>query len=259
MTTVYDEIGEAYRGLAANALDRRHVFTYTVQQAIAKKFGENGLTGRLVFDAGTGGGYWARQFVELGASHVKAVDVSDVELTAARIAGVDRITYHKVDLAQEPTMHQRLFDHFEADFAFAGLVLHYAERVEDLWAMCKHLALNLHRGGTLMALVANPDNPTFEMLDKYRCQTVPCGSPAKPHQFKVTLLDWEGELPAESFDIYHYNRNTYGSALVHAGFKGDITWTKLKVDPAHADDIEPGFWNDYLEKSPIMLMTCTKR
>lgn len=260
MTKTYNEIGASYRGLAENARDRKYLFNYTVEQAIAAQFGSTDLKDKVVFDAGTGGGCWARRFAELGAARVLAVDSAKHELEAARAATSSKvIEYRHLDLGEAPTLFDKLYAGLDADLAFAGLVLHYARNYQQLLGMCEHVAMRMKSGGIFMALVANPDDPTFQEAERYRCETVRCTERGMDsNMYRVTLYDWLGEASPESFVITHHNRNVYKSALSPAGFNR-IAWHKLSVDPAHADDPVPGFWNGYIEKSPIMLLTCRRR
>lgn len=141
---VYDEIAEAYSAKTKtapfNALYER--------PAMMRLIGD--VSGKHVFDAGCGHGYYAEQMIEGGAARVVGIDASRkmVELAKARLG--ERVELHVADVGGAL---DEFADEGSMDLVICPLVLHY---IDDLSAPLGAFAKLLRPGGALVLSVGHP-------------------------------------------------------------------------------------------------------
>lgn len=143
--TQYDAIGELYeraKHLPVGLAERG-----TLLAALPD------LAGRSVLDVGAGTGFYARLFKQLGAARVTGVDASSEMVDYARLVEERAplgITYQVHDAATLPRLG-------EFDVVSSVWLLGYAPGEAALDEMLARLVANLADGGTLVALVPNPE------------------------------------------------------------------------------------------------------
>lgn len=145
MTDQYDAIGQLYERTKHLPIGRAEQGTLVAALP--------DLTGRSVLDVGTGTGFYPRRYMELGAARVTGVDSSPEMIAYARRVEERAplgITYEVHDAAALPRIG-------EFDVVTSVWLLGYAPGEAALDEMLDRLLANLARGGTLVALVPNPD------------------------------------------------------------------------------------------------------
>jgi SAM-dependent methyltransferase len=145
MTGQYDAIGQLYeraKRLPVGVAERG-----TLLAALPD------LAGRSVLDVGTGTGFYPRLYKQLGAARVTGVDASPEMVAYARQVEEREplgISYEVHDAAALPKLG-------EFDVVTAVWLLGYAPGEAALDGMLARLVANLAAGGTLVALVPNPE------------------------------------------------------------------------------------------------------
>jgi toxoflavin synthase len=120
------------------------------------------LAGRTVLDVGTGTGFYPRLFTGLGAARVTGVDASPEMIAYARQVEEREplgISYEVHEAATLPRLG-------EFDVVTAVWLLGYAPGEAALDEMLARLVANVAEGGTLVALVPNPEID-WDRLDIY--------------------------------------------------------------------------------------------
>jgi SAM-dependent methyltransferase len=111
------------------------------------------LRGKSVLDVGTGTGWYPRKYKALGATDVVGVDASTEMITYARRLEDQQgmgIRYEIDDGGALPKLG-------EFDVVTTIWLLGYAEGLDALDAMLRHLLANVAPGGTFVALTPNPE------------------------------------------------------------------------------------------------------
>jgi len=147
-------------------------------------------------------------------------------------------------------------DLVQADLAFAGFFLHYAQTRAQLFAMCEGIARNLKPGGLMLGLNSNPHQATFRG-EAYFTTTLPYRTEGEGSRMQVSLYDPRGQAPPLRFPIYHWGPETYAEAFAAAGLEL-IGWEGLSLDPRCVDRFPPGYWDHYLDQPPILVPVCRK-
>jgi toxoflavin synthase len=154
MTGQYDAIGQLYeraKHLPVGVAERG-----TLLAALPD------LAGRSILDVGTGTGFYPRLYKQLGAARVTGVDASPEMVAYARQVEEREplgISYEVHDAAALPKLG-------EFDVVTAVWLLGYAPGEAALDGMLARLVANLAGGGTLVALVPNPELD-WDGLDVY--------------------------------------------------------------------------------------------
>jgi SAM-dependent methyltransferase len=120
------------------------------------------LAGKSVLDVGTGTGFYPRRYKQLGAALVTGVDASPEMIAYARLVEEREplgILYEVHDAASLPKIG-------EFDVVTAVWLLGYAQGEAALDGMLARLLANVAGGGTLVALVPNPEFD-WDWLDVY--------------------------------------------------------------------------------------------
>jgi SAM-dependent methyltransferase len=232
MSAQYDEIGGRYAGWKETPVPT-YAELPTVRRLLVGQ-----IEGREVLDLACGTGYYSRKLKQWGAARVVGVDVSQAMIAEAREAEAGEkagIEYVLADAATLPVL-----DAF--DLATAMYLLHYAETPEAMRRMCWNIAANLKSGGTLVALLPEPDY----VMGK---------GETEPYGFTYRLLasDKQGMLvhadvhtdPPFSIEYRHWARWVFEDALCSAGFT-NLRWHPFEVSPEGLARFGEAYWRDFL-------------
>ena len=223
----YDRIAGQYDKSAEGRSDRDMVLCPSAQYYLGD------VTGKRVLDLACGSGYYTRLISKWGAKKVVGIDISPDMIALSRQheqtieAGIE---YRVADVGQ-------LGELGEFDIAFAAFLLHYATSVEQLNAMCRNIMRNLADGGRLVAFNENPRFPVHVGI-KYGLKVSAPGEVRDGTKLKKIFYKEDREV--FSVEYYHYEPDTYETALKSAGFL-QIEW-KPYVGSKYAGD----YWHDYL-------------
>jgi len=228
----YDALGQTYERA-------KHIPTGLAEQATFLSALPD-LAGKSVLDVACGTGFYAREFVELGAAKVVGVDSSaEMVAYATYVEGKEPlgIEYRQLDAADLPVLGG-------FDVVTAVWLLGYAEDPAALDRMTANLAANLAPGGRLVVLVPNPD-ADFDTLagpyGRYGYDVIRVGQPTFRQPVSVRVLD----EPAFAFDSYFWPVGAFEGALSRVGLV-EVTRAPTVVP---ADDRGEEFWAD-LRRSP---------
>jgi toxoflavin synthase len=243
MTQQYDAIGRLYeraKHLPVGVAERG-----TLLAALPA------LTGRSVLDVGAGTGFYARLFASRGASRVTGVDASPEMVAYARLVEQREplgITYEVHDAATLPVLGA-------FDVVSAVWLLGYAPGGAALDGMLARLLANLAAGGTLVALVPNPelDWDRLDILPRYGIEAAKTEMSEGRQGYSVHI----GGEPPIDFVGFSWPPGVLEAAFGRAGL------TALRRHPVtipadalaeHGD----GYWSDLVANPTFAVFTAVK-
>jgi toxoflavin synthase len=208
------------------------------------------ISGLTALDLACGEGHYARMIRRHGAARVIGVDISEGMIALAREEEAREplgVEYRKAGVEDLGVVGA--FDVISAVY-----LLHYAPTREHLAAMCRTIAANLRPGGRLVVMIGNIGPGMPVEISKYGWKV----SDPKPIEegmaYRLTCL-----LGPDSFEIqnYFYAHSTYETVLREAGFNS-VRWQPPAVSPAGIEQYGPDYWQDFLEKAPIIGLECRR-
>ncbi|MFG2603226.1 class I SAM-dependent methyltransferase [Streptomyces sp. NPDC048514] len=239
---LYDEIGEAFEGIKALPLAR-----FAEVPGFLALVGD--VSGKSVLDLACGTGFYSREFKRGGASHVLGVDISSAMVDAARAReGGDPLGVHYEvgDVAELRTFEQRF------DIAVAVQLFNYAEDVDTIERMCRHIHRSIADGGEFFVFTQNPDlRLDGPSLAKYGflCESLD-QTEIGPRVRITALVD-----PPISFVANPPSREVFEKCLRAAGFY-EVTWVPLEVSAAGVREYGEDFWDVYAANPPLTMLRC---
>ena len=245
MTTDYDLIAAEYKR-AKQQPWRMHVEYHTL-------FGMAGsLAGQSVLDLACGEGFHTRFIRRNGASEVVGVDISQGMVDLARQQEAREplgIEYVRADAAEIEL--GRKFD-----LVMAAYLLNYAHDEAELDRMARAITRHLKPGGRFVTV---NNNPLHERQDFYASRKYGFVKHAASPLANGVPVEYEFFLDgAESVTITNYHLDTalHDRVLREAGFR-DVSWHPPRLAPGAADSVEPGYWDEFLERPPVTFLECT--
>jgi toxoflavin synthase len=203
------------------------------------------LAGASVLDVGTGTGFYPRRYKALGASTVVGVDASTEMITYARRVEEQQplgITYEIDNGAALPKLGA-------FDVVTAIWLLGYAEGVDALDAMLRHLLANLAPGGALVALTPNPELDWDPLLhyERYGLTAERTGQSHGRQGYAVHMISdppfdfvgfhWPPGVIEAAFDragLRHVHRQPVSVPADALAEHGDAYWAELIANPTFA-------------------------
>ncbi|WP_158888751.1 class I SAM-dependent methyltransferase [Amycolatopsis anabasis] len=210
-----------------------------------------GLRGRSVLDVGCGTGFYPRKFREAGARRVIGVDSSREMISHAQ--GIEEhdplgVSYEVHDAASLPKIG-------DFDVVTAIWLLGYAEGEDGLDRMVTGLAANLAAGGTLVALVPNPDLDwdhfaAYQPYGLWGTKTVTSSGR------QGCVVHVAGDPPFD-FESYFWPPGVIEASLDRAGFTG-VRRHPPEVPPKAMADRGEAFWAPLLANPTFAVLTATR-
>jgi ubiquinone/menaquinone biosynthesis C-methylase UbiE len=245
MTTDYNQIASEYKE-AKQQPWREFVESFTLFNCLGD------LSGKSVIDLACGEGYYTRRLKARGAARVLGVDLSEkmVELgekeEKQRPIGVSYQVGDVKDLqVREPF-----------DIACAAYLLNYASTREELLSMCQAIARVLKPGGRFVTVNSSPLHlpAHFGEVRKYGFSKTVVGKFGEG-----APIIWKFFLDGREFEITNYQLGveTHEWAFRQAGLS-NVRWHPAQLSPAGEKQDGREFWSDFLERSPICFIECTK-
>lgn len=243
MTQQYDAIGELYertKHLPVGVAERG-----TLVSALPD------LAGGSVLDVGAGTGFYPRLFKRLGAARVTGVDASPEMIAYAPLVEEREplgIAYEVQDAAALPKLG-------EFDVVTAVWLLGYAPGEAALDGMLANLVANLAEGGTLVALVPNPelDWDGLDIFPRYGLTAAKTASSEGRQGYSVHI---DGEPPID-FEGFSWPPGVLEAAFACAGLTGvrrhPVTIPEDALAERGAD-----YWADLLANPTFGVFTAAK-
>lgn len=209
------------------------------------------LTGKSVLDVGCGTGFYARMFVERGAAKVTGIDASQEMITYARRVEEREplgITYELYDGAVLPILGA-------FDVVTAVWLLGYAPGVEALDGMLAHLVANLAPGGTLVALVPNPelDWDRLDIFPKYGIEARKTEESFGRQGYAVHIDD----DPPVDFEGFAWPPGVVAAALDRAGLS-DVRRVPVTIPAEFLAERGEEYWAELIENPTFAVYTATR-
>lgn len=236
MAELYDSIADDYQSFydlpAAEHLEM-HTFLGLVGD----------IPGQLVLDLACGEGVYTRSLLACGAASALGVDISPRMIELAREKETNRPTGARYEVADARTMGRM----GQFDLVSACYLLNYAASDNDLLAMCRTIAANLHPGGRFAGLVTNlhADPEHYDAFVKYGFGMT-AAAPLKNGDEITITLHLAGTGTAKKlvkFPNYYLSSETYDWAFREAGLS-DVTRHRPIVSREGIDRFGAEFWAD---------------
>jgi SAM-dependent methyltransferase len=243
VTQQYDAIGELYertKNLPVGVAERG-----TLLAALPD------LAGRSILDVGAGTGFYARLFKRLGAARVTGVDASPEMVAYARLVEEREplgISYQVHDAAALPRLG-------EFDVVTAVWLLGYAPGETALDGMLANLVANLAAGGTLVALVPNPelDWDGLDIYPRYGLLAAKTEISAGRQGYTVHI---DGDPPID-FEGFSWPPGVLEPAFERAGLTGVRRHPVTIPDDALAER-GADYWAELVANPTFGVFTATK-
>lgn len=203
---------------------------YTIRQLLGD------VAGLRVLDAGCGDGIYSRRLVDMGASHIIAVDktASMIELAKAKSGGYEgNIEYHLSPM-------ECFFGKGDCDLALGSYLLNYAKSPEELVAYCRAVASHLKQGGWFVVFNNNP----FEVYEGERYaeygfrKVMHGGREGAPIEYRIDGMK-------EPLINYYLPPEAHERAFAAA--KMEMQWVEVSLDPREKDNRH---WDNFFKDKP---------
>lgn len=245
MTTNYDPIAEQYKRSKQQPW-RTYIEAYTLMKLVGDP------ASQAVLDVACGEGFYTRLLRQSGAAKVTGVDLSEEMIELARRQ--EAVHKQGVDYLVGDARHLAPDDKF--DLVVAAYLLNYAQTRSDLRAMCEGIARCLKPGGRFVTVNGNPslNFPSAPSYRQYGFETSVVGT-----WQEGTPITWTFHLEDGAFHIenYYLDEKIHEEAFAAAGFR-EVRWHAPNLSPAGEAACEKGFWNTFLDHSPVTLIECVK-
>lgn len=225
---------------------RRYVEMYSYFTMLGK------LDGLSMLDLACGEGFYTRRVKRRGAGKVVGVDISEGMIHLARETEKHRplgIDYVAADIKGMGRIGQ-------FDRVIASYLLNYARTGEELFQMCRTIALNLKPGGKFVSINNNPDQPpeSFPSMRKYGFSKRLSGG---LEEGAVITYGFFREGQQFAIDNFYLSRRTHEQAFTRAGLQ-HVIWKKIQVSAEGINEHGVEHWDDFLTFEPVVGIEASK-
>ena len=231
MSTQYDKIAAAYDALTK--MPPEHIEHYKIDKILKPL-----VKDAKVLELACGLAFHARGIVDMGASHVLAIDISPGMVEVARAAATTADHTAKIDYGVQDCQKPQEYRDGPFDVVLACWLLNYAPTYEVLVATFRNAALNLRKGGifTGSTVVPAEDPPAWlEKQHKLRpkrrgiiwndlLELVEDGMRINT----TALLEENEDDNVVQFKNFHLRESLYQRAAKEAGFEDGLEWQPLE-------------------------------
>jgi SAM-dependent methyltransferase len=209
------------------------------------------VRGRSVLDVGTGTGFYPRIYKSLGAATVVGVDSSTEMITYARRVEEKEplgIGYEMSDGGALPRFG-------EFDVVTAIWLLGYAEGLDALDAMLAGLLANVADGGTLVALVPNPDLD-WDRIDEFPRYGLTATKTEVSHGRQGYAVHIDGDPPFD-FVGWSWPPGVIEAAFARAGLR-DVRRQPVTVPAAALVEHGEPYWAELVANPSFAVFTARR-
>lgn len=249
MDSQYDRIADEYDSLFFALPYRPSIEAPSVLRLVGD------VRGLSVLDLACGTGLYSRKLRQLGAARVVGIDVSAGQIAQAQAIEEQNplgITYLQGTAADLPIDEQ-------FDLVVAVYLLHYADNLDQLQAMCTEIADHLKPGCRFVTYQLNPDfsrEPGYYDSYGLLMNVKPADEAlvdGDPMSFRVRM----GDVVSDSMSLQYYSTAALTEALEHAGFS-QIRISKPEFFPGIDDTYGQEHWQKYIDSPHCILIEATK-
>lgn len=237
-----------YDSIARDLAETRHLsFRVSIEQHTARLLLPK-IAGKAVADLACGEGFYARFLRMSGADPVVGVDISPkrIEIAKAReTAEKLGIEYVVADIAEWES--PRTFD-----ICFSSYLLCQAHSEERLLAIVRGVRRCLEPGGVFVGITDNPDNDPAD-YDSYRPYGFIKSAERLPLEIgdPITYHIQNADGSVVKLDNYYIPPKIHERVFARAGFE-EFAFVRPRLDPASGAIDEPGFWDEMIDRPPII-------
>ena len=230
MSTQYDQIVNAYE--TVSNLPGEQIEHKNVERSIQPH-----LQGSKVLELACGLGMYTRRFIDMGATHVLALDISSGMIEAAKVASASPPYKSKIEYQVADCSKPTRFDEGPFDLVFAAYLLNYAPDEKTLSDSFRMASLNLKPGGIFLGTTVPPAEDPKKRIETLRAVrpkqkgilwTTILGAVEDGCKINLMALTEEKEEDNVGFDNYHLRESVYGRAAKAGGFGGGLEWERLE-------------------------------
>ena len=210
-----------------------------------------------VLELACGSGFYTYSFLEWGARHVLAVDISPVMIEEAkrrRPASLPAVNAGSneekpaVDFLLADCSKPTAYPGGPFDVVFGAWLLNYAPDRAGLIEMFQNIAVNLKPGGHFVAVTVPPTNdPRANVEAECNARPLPDASGGLFYSVHHDVPDGiyfhvhgHTELGDVAFDCYHLTEDLHKEAAREAGLKGEWQWGVTSVPERYLRGEGPG-------------------
>ncbi|GGE60036.1 class I SAM-dependent methyltransferase [Priestia taiwanensis] len=229
---IQDKVIQTFNTFAADyehSVDHSALYNCEYERPTMMECVPKDLPNKNVLDAGCAAGWYAQQFVNLGA-HVTAIDVSPEMIEATKRRVGDTCTVMCADLSAKLPFEDDTFD-----FIVSSLTLHY---IQDWDTTFQEFSRVLKKDGTFLFSVHHP------MMDQQL-------SPSDVY-FNCELVKDTWKKGGKSVDVYYYRRPL--QVIINDTIK-HFTFSRM-VEPTPTENFKKQNEESYqkLMKTPAFLI-----
>ncbi|APA11737.1 hypothetical protein SS1G_05223 [Sclerotinia sclerotiorum 1980 UF-70] len=250
MSTQYDSIGAKYDTLNVMPIQQ-------IQHVAMKRLIGTFDSPKRVLELACGTGFYTRQMVSWGASHVTALDISPAMVSTAQKSlpaeMKDNVTFCVGDCARPDIWDSAELKDQKGtfDLVVAAWLLNYAPSRAEMQRMFENIYAALKPGGKFVGLTVHaaiidkfqPDDPlnenekhlgtVYEVLGK-----VDDGYRTCCHAFTEPEIKWE---------FYFLREDVYSKAALGAGM-GELEWNVVLPGEEQVEKLGKEYWQSYLDR-----------
>ena len=244
MPNQYDSLGTSYDATKSIPATRSHVAT--LDHVVGS------VANLRILDLACGSGFYSRQYIAQGASHVTGVDLSSGMIKSAEEAtGADPKIRYIVGDCTKP-LYDVDVPEGSFDLVLGFWLLNYATNQEELNAMWKNIATRLKPGGRFVGL-----RPTWDPED---CEDWYGVSRKVLDRFEggFSRRSWLGEgKDKEKVNFVNYML-TWEMYQKGAEVNGMVGLKKEETQLPKGEEQDLEYWKPFLEKPTFEVITATK-
>ncbi|ESZ92947.1 hypothetical protein SBOR_6666 [Sclerotinia borealis F-4128] len=250
MPTQYDSIGINYDTLNSVPIQQ-------IQHVAMRKLLDPLTSSTRVLELACGTGFYTRQLLSCGASHVTALDISSSMISAAqkalRAEMKEHACFYVADCARRDMWDNSELEAQKGTFdvVVTAWLLNYAATGEEMQSMFENIYAALKPGGRFIALTVHA-----AIIDKFQFDD-PLNEGEKYLGTVYNVIGRVGDgfkmccrafgEPKIEWEFYFLREEVYSKAAVNAGM-GRLEWTVVLPEEKHLRSLGEKYWQPYLDR-----------